>query len=94
MSDIAPRRYLGYSVLLSGQARSAAGRETGWYAAQVDPETPDGQWQPYLQVRGHCSPLPIWFDTKTACESYIREHLSGAGMLEGATAEPEPDGQP
>jgi hypothetical protein len=56
----------------------------GWFADQDDRDgTREMRWRPYLQGEAACIPLDIWFDTKDACEGYIREQVIGAGMLDG-----------
>lgn len=54
----------------------------GWFA-EPDPETPAYPWRPVLQLEGTCAPdFDIWFKTKDECETWIRENVLGAGMLE------------
>ena len=53
-----------------------------YWVADVDPEQ-DGpyRWQPCLETRvGHIPSFEVWFDTKEACEDWIREFVIGAEL--------------
>jgi hypothetical protein len=61
----------------------------GWFAdvpARGDEEQPpnsEHQWQPCLETgTGYIPCFDMWFQTKAACEDWIRENASGVGMLE------------
>lgn len=66
----------------------------GWYAdrnTDDDEGVQPGMWSPYLQGDGVCLPLPISFDTKEACEAFIRREVVGAGWVDGPRAYACPD---
>ena len=49
----------------------------GWFA-DVDQEQCDTaqKWQPCLETgTGHIPCFEVWFDTKEACEAYIRDEI-------------------
>lgn len=53
----------------------------GWFA-DIDEGAPAPfAWQAFLQDASGCSPLPIWFPSKSACEDYIKDTIIGLGML-------------
>jgi hypothetical protein len=50
----------------------------GWFADVDNAEPPEmpGKWQPCLETgTGIIPSFDMWFDTKEACETYIREEL-------------------
>lgn len=59
---------------------------SGWFADPSDPEDRDERWpwQAFIQTAGGCYPLPLWFETKEACERFIRDDVLGRGMLDDA----------
>lgn len=55
-----------------------------WFA-DVDPSatTETYRWQPCLETgTGHIPSFEMWFDSKEACEEWIREHVLGAVLCE------------
>ena len=58
--------------------------ETGWFADVADEEdtpNPRAPWQPVIQTAGCCFPLPVWFESREACEQFIRADILGRELL-------------
>ena len=54
----------------------------GWFA-DIDEESPEGYpWQPCLQLDMHCVDIEVWFESREACEQFIRDEILGKPMLE------------
>lgn len=60
------------------------GTRTGWFAdpSDEDDRVEGAPWQPFLQTSGCCFPLPVWFETKDACDDFIRSSILGRGHLD------------
>lgn len=72
------------SGLTIKQARSSdADWRCGWFADIDEDADSPFRWQPVLQVSGSCLPLPVWFESKTACDEYIADVIlpAAAGRL-------------
>lgn len=57
----------------------------GWFADVDTDATGDFIWQPCVQTDADCLDIEIWFDSKAACEDYIRDHIAGLGMYDEET---------
>lgn len=58
---------------------------TGWFAdvnPKADNSLTDYVWQPCIQTDIGCFDIEVWFNSKEACEYFIRDHLLGKGLLD------------
>lgn len=55
----------------------------GWFSDIDREEAPSGthQWQPCLQLEGWCPSIDVWFESKEACDEFIRTEILGKPML-------------
>ena len=52
--------------------------DTGWFSDIDTEQTGDYIWQPCLQLDGgHCPCFQVWFDSKEACDAFIRDEVLG-----------------
>lgn len=60
----------------------------GWFADVADLVTLEENpglhrlWQPCLQLDGVVHSFDVWFESRAACEAYIRDEILGQGMLD------------
>jgi len=52
-----------------------------WFADVAQDSKPPYVWQPCLETgTGHIPCFEVWFDSKEACEDWIRQNVIGADL--------------
>jgi hypothetical protein len=54
----------------------------GWFADTSEDSPKDYPWQPCLQLDMYCADIDIWFESREACEQWIKNELLGKEMLQ------------
>lgn len=58
--------------------------EVGWFACYEDERGTAFPWTPALQCEGSlCPNFDVWFESKEACEDFIRTEILGKPLLAG-----------